>query len=284
MKLSSRILLSMLPILVAGLLLSNIVLKKEYNKIDKGDLYWNYTTVLSQPFKYLKIDGGNETRIAFEQNKNFSVRILNDWERVHPPLVQSLVKNDTLFLRFIYKSNNPGEKGWMRSANLVRIFSPELLSVEGFNTNFEMYKLKQKSIAVNMSGRSKFEIESMIPALDSISVSQKDSSEVVFEMSPDYKSKKREDASVKKGFQIHFGDKTTAPGDGTTEIKSDEAMAIYSLNAKVQGYSILDVCHAQIQSLQLNIADSSAIILSGGTVKKMGKYLSTLPSVYNQQH
>ena len=58
MKLSSRILLSMLIILIAGLLLSNIVLKKEYNKIDKGDLHWNYTTVLTQPFKYLKIDGG----------------------------------------------------------------------------------------------------------------------------------------------------------------------------------------------------------------------------------
>jgi hypothetical protein len=277
MKLSSRILLSMLVILVAGLLLSNIVLKKEYNKIDKGDLYWNYTTVLSQPFKYLKIEGGNDTRIAFEQNKNFSVRILNDWERNHPPLVQSLVKNDTLFIKFIYKSNNPGEKIWMRSANLVRIFSPELLSVEGFNTNFEMYKLKQKSIAVNMSGRSKFEIESMIPALDSISVSQKDSSEVVFEMSPDYKSKKGEDVSVKKEFQVHFGDKTILSDDGSTEIKSDEAMTIYSLNAKVEGYSLLDVGHAQIQSLQLNIADSSAIILSGGTLKKMGKL--NLPGV-----
>jgi hypothetical protein len=275
MKLSSRILLSMLVILVAGLLLSNIVLRKEYNKIDKGDLYWNYTTVFSQSFKYLKIEGGNDTRIAFEQNKNFSVRILNDWERFHPPLVQSLVKDDTLFIKFIYKSNNPGEKDWMRSANLVRIFSPELLSVEGFNTNFEMYKLKQKSIAVNMSGRSKFEIESMIPALDSISVSQKDSSQVVFEMSPDYKSKKGENVSVKKGLQIHFGDETAAPGDGSTEIKSDEAMTIFSLNAIVQGYSILDVGHAQIQSLQLNIADSSAIILSGGTLKKMGKLYVT---------
>jgi hypothetical protein len=271
MKLSSRILLSMLVILVTSLLLSNIVLRKEYNKIDKGDLYWNYTTVFNQPFKYLKIDGGNDTRIAFEQNKNFSVRILNDWERFHPPLVQSFVKNDTLFIKFIYKTDNPGEKGWMRSANLVRIFSPELMSVEGFNTNFEMYKLKQKSIAVNMSGKSKFEIESMIPALDSISVSQKDSSEVVFEMSPDYKSKDEEDASVKKEFQIHFGDKTIAAGDALTEIKSDEAMTIYSLNAKVEGYSILDVGHAQIQSLQLNIADSSAIILSGGTLKKVGK-------------
>ena len=74
----------MLIILVSGLLMSNIVLKKEYNKIDKSDLYWNYTSVLTQPFRYIKIDGGNITNIAFEQSKNCSVRILNDWERNHP--------------------------------------------------------------------------------------------------------------------------------------------------------------------------------------------------------
>jgi hypothetical protein len=256
MKLSSRILLAMLIILITGLLLSNIALKKQYNKIDKGDLYWNYTTVLNQPFKYLKIEGGNNTRIAFEQNKNCSVRVLNDWERNHPPLLQSVVKNDTLFLKFIYSSSNPGEKDWMKSTNLVRIFSPELLYVEGVNTNFEMYKVNQKSFHVDISGKSSFEVESFLPSLDSLTISQEDSSEVVFEMSPDYKSKKGEDA-IGNGF--------------ANEIKSNEAMTINSLNAKVEGNSILDVGHAQIQSLQLNIADSSAIILSGGALKKMSK-------------
>ena len=110
MKLSSRILLSLLIIIVAGLLLSNIVLKKEYNKIDKSDLHWNYTDVLTQHFKYLKIEGGNNTKIAFEQNKNCSVRVLNDWQRYHPELIQSFVKNDTLFIKFVYNSSNQNEK------------------------------------------------------------------------------------------------------------------------------------------------------------------------------
>lgn len=271
MKLSSRILLSMLIILIAGLLLSNIVLKKAYNKIDKSDLHWNYTSVLTQHFKYLKIEGGNNTKIAFEQNKNCSVRVLNDWQRYHPELIQSHVKNDTLFIKFIYKSDNQNEKDYMKWTTLVRVFSPELLSVEGFNTNFEMFKLKQKNIAVNMSGKSIFEVESMIPDMDSIYVVQKDSSSVEFEMSPDYKSKKREDTVINNGTVIHFGDRTTPNATGSNEIKSDEAMNINSVNANLQGYSILDVGHAQIQSLQLKIADSSAIILSGGTLKKMGK-------------
>ncbi len=269
MKLSSRILLGMLIILIAGLLLSNIVLKKEYNKIDKSDLHWNYTNVLTQHFKYLEIEGGNNTKVAFEQNKNCSVRVLNDWQRYHPELIQSFVKNDTLFIKFIYKSDNQNEKDWMKWTTLVRIFSPELLSVEGFNTDFEMFKLKQKSIAVNMSGKSKFEVESMISDMDSINVVQKDSSSVEFEMSPDYKSKKREDTVVNNGVAIHFGDRTTPPIAGSSDIKSDEAMNISWINANLQGNSILDVGHAQIQFLQLNIADSSAIILSGGALRKL---------------
>ncbi|MEO7045410.1 MAG: hypothetical protein ABI091_08920 [Ferruginibacter sp.] len=271
MKLSTRILLSMLIVLFAGLLLSNMSLKKEYNKIDKSDLHWNYTSVATQHFKYLKIEGGNNTNIAFEQNQNCSVRILNDWQRYHPELIQSSVKNDTLFIKFIYASDNQNEKDLMKSATLVRIFSPELLFIEGCNTNFEMFKLKQKSIAVNISGKSKFEVESMTPYMDSINVVQKDSASVEFEMSPDYKSKNREDAVANKGVQIHFGDNTTVPGTGLNDIKSDEAMLIRSVDATVHGYSILDLAHAQIDTLKLTIADSSAIILSGGALKKLRK-------------
>lgn len=260
MKLSSRILLFMLIILVAGLLLSNVILKQEYNKIDKSDLQWNYTNVLTQHFKYLKIEGGNNTKIAFEQNENCSVRVLNDWQRYHPQLIQTSVKNDTLFIKFVYTSKNQNEKDWMKWTTLVRIFSTQLLSVKGFNTNFEMFKLKQKSIAVKISGKSMFEVESMIPDIDSINVVQKDSASVEFEMSPDYKSKKREDTIVNNGIQ---------QPPGLTAIKSDEAMNINSVKAILEGYSLLDVGHAQIQSLQLKIADSSAIILSGGTLKKM---------------
>jgi hypothetical protein len=122
-----------------------------------------------------------------------------------------------------------------------------------------------------MSGKSTFEVESMIPDMDSINVIQKDSASVEFEMSPDYKSKNEMDGTVNKGVQIDVGDKTITPDAGLNEIKSVEAMNIHSVNANVQGYSILDLGHAQIQSLQLKIADSSAIILSGGALRKIRK-------------
>ena len=170
------------------------------------------------------------------------------------------VKNDTLYVDFDFFPPNPFENFWLKGSTPLRIFSPELLSVTGYNTNFEMFKARQNSMNVNLSGRSRFELESMIPELDSINVMQSDSSEVVFEMSPDYKSVEITDPSV-PGSQIST----------TEQIKSDEAMLIHSVKAALEGYSILDIGHAQLNSLQLRIANSSAIVLSGGALGKINK-------------
>ncbi len=265
MKFTTKMLLVLLLILFAGLLSSNIILKKEYNKLDKTDSYWTYEKVLKQPFKYLKIRGGNGTKIAFEQSPNSSVRILQEWKRYHKGEIKAQVINDTLFINFDFIPANLYEKFWMQNTTAVRIFSPQLLSVDGFNTNFEMFKMKQKSFNVNMAGKSSFEVESMIPSLDSLNISQRDSSEVVFEMSPEYKpANQPKEITFKTN---NGGVATYTPG----EIKSNEAMNIQSVNANLQGYTLLDVGHAQINSLQLHIADSSGIILSGNALKKINK-------------
>lgn len=53
--------------------------------------------------------------------------------------------------------------------------------------------------------------------------------------------------------------------------KGWETMTVQFLSANLKDISLLDVGHAQIKSLQLDIADSSAVILSGGTLKAMRK-------------
>jgi hypothetical protein len=123
--------------------------------------------------------------------------------------------------------------GWN---TLVRVFSPRLLSFTGNNTKFEMFKTKQKNMSVSLTGKSQFELESMSTEMDSLHIIQRDSSAVVFEMSPDY--------------------------------KITESFHIKNVDANLQDVSVLDLGHAQIDSLKLIIADSSAILLSGGTLKK----------------
>ena len=265
MKFTSKVLLALAVILIGALLSSNIILKKEYDKVDKSDIYWNYHKIFQQPFKYLKITGGNGTRIAFEQSQHYSVRVLQEWERYHGGGIKVHVDNDTLYINFDYVPPTPYDFFYIKNTTTVRIFSPELLSFEGFNTNFEMYKLKQKNMNVNLTGRSKFEIESMLRSMDSITVFQRDSSEVVFEMSPDYKP--IESTEKTKSVTITIGS-ALSDMSPSNQIESPEAMSIKSVKANIQGYSLLDLGHAQIDSLQLSIADSSAIIISGGALKK----------------
>jgi hypothetical protein len=258
----------MLILLLAGMLCSNIIIKNTYDKVDKSDLYWTYRKVLQAPFKYLKITGGNITHIAFEQSNTYSVRVLEDWARYHKGDITAVVKNDTLYVDFGFMPQNENEKIWLKNITPVRIFAPQLLFVEGFNTNFEMFKMKQTQYTVRMTGKSSFEVESMTPHLDSLNIAQQDSAAVVFEMSPEYAFGK----TATKTEYVNQNDSTAifSLKDHTLPngIKSKEAMFIRAVTASVQGVSLFDVGHAQIGSLQLNIADSSGILLSGSALKK----------------
>ena len=240
MKLTTKILITMLLLMTSGLFASNMLLKKVYEETDKNDTYWTYGKILEQPFKHLKIEGGNVSNIAFEQSSIASVKVFKNWHGFDQHSVKAHVVNDTLYISFPNTYHDLYEKDWLKWNVPVRIFSPELLSITGSHTNFEMYKMKQKNFSVNISGKSKFEVESMDTNFDSLHIIQSDSSAVVFEMSPEY--------------------------------KKTESFHIKYVNAKIEGYSILDIGHAQVDSLKLTVADSSAVLLSGGTMKKNQLY------------
>ena len=53
--------------------------------------------------------------------------------------------------------------------------------------------------------------------------------------------------------------------------KGWETMNVKFVEAKIEGNSLLDIGHAQIQSERLDVADSSGIILSGGSLKTIRK-------------
>ena len=100
MKLSSAILLVTFVLLVTAMFASNLLLKKEFDKVDKSDLYWTYGSILEQPFKHLVIHGGNITNIAYEPSKKSSVRVFKMWEGFENKSVKASVRNDTLFVTF----------------------------------------------------------------------------------------------------------------------------------------------------------------------------------------
>jgi len=276
MKVSTIILLVTLVLLVTAMFASNILLKKEYDKVDKSDLYWTYGKIMQQPFKHLKIEGGNVTHIAFEQNKSSSVRVSKNWYGYEKGLVKTFVKNDTLFIKFPNTYKDQYEKDRLKWNTLVRIFSPELLSVDGFDTDLELFKLKQKSININLSGKSRLEVESYISNLDTLTISQRDSSKVVFEMSPELMNANLTDLEAKglKGTQTiqreGFNPSNTMLATPPVR-KGWETMNVQFVKADLKDVSLLDIGHAQIKSLRLDVADSAAVILSGGTLRTIRK-------------
>jgi hypothetical protein len=153
----------------------------------------------------------------------------------------------------------------MKWLTLVRVFSPELRYVEGYNTNFFMFKMKQKNISVNMSGKSKFELESFDPDFDSVHVSQKDSSEVVFEMSPEYRPVQSTSDQHKI---LTMGPQILTKGPPEQEQVNKDAFSMQNLTAVLQGNTLLDVGRGKIKSLNLEISDTSAIILAGAGLRK----------------
>ncbi|HMG68538.1 MAG TPA: hypothetical protein VK588_12660 [Chitinophagaceae bacterium] len=258
MKISTRILFVLLLLMIAGILSSNMILKKQYNSLDKSDTYWTYNKILEKPFRHLHITGGNGTKIIYEQSSKPSVRLLREWVDDHRGEIKAYIKNDTLFINFDYIPPSLLDKFWLRGITAVRIFAPELVSVTGDNTNFEMQKLKQRNIIAHITGKSRFEVETMFKELDSVNIYQQDSSEVIFEVSPDYKVNISEDRE-KVGVRV----------TETVQTNRNESIFIKSVRADINNFSLLDIGHAQINSLQLNVSDSAAIILSGGALSKI---------------
>lgn len=237
MKKSSFILFILLGLFIISLVGTDIVLKIQYNKIDKTDPFWNYTKLNKGIFHHLKMDGGNVTSIAFSPSPHGSIGILSYVQDDFIDHIKTQIANDTLFLRVFAPDKSNGMIDWMKNHTLITISCPELKSVTATNTNLEINKLNQKTIYIQTSGRSRLEVESYNPDFDSLLVHQQDSSEVIFEMAD--------------------------------ELKSSSTMHLNTLYANVQGHSLLDVGHFRIKSLHQTIGDTAGIILSGYTLSQM---------------
>jgi hypothetical protein len=236
MKISSWILTIISCLFVLYLLAADLQLKKQYDQIDKTDPYWNYTKLANGSFHHLRITGANMTRIAFNPSPHGSIGVLNDeyWLKER---LKTYISNDTLFLLVEPGQDPANMREWMKSHVLITISCPDLLSVNVENTNLELFKMKQKTMNISLSGKSRLELESVYQDFDSIFIHQRDSTQVVFEMEED--------------------------------IKSSGTMHVNTLYADVRGYSILDIGHFQIGSLHQTIGDTAAIVLSGYTLRQI---------------
>jgi hypothetical protein len=240
MKKSSLILLILAAVFMVSLIGSDLILKNKYDQIDKSDPFWNYTKLNTGVFHHVSISGSNVTRTSFIPGPNGFLGVLNYWEKELRSRIESIISNDTLFIKFKERTDPPNIRNWMKTRVLVAISCPELISVNAFNANLDLFRLKQKNLSVNLTGRSAMEVESYNPDFDSLFVNQKDTSRLEFEMSE--------------------------------ELKGSGIMHAKWIEARLQNRSLLDVGHFQIENMRQSVGDSAGIILSGNTLRTL-KYI-----------
>ncbi|MBC7383184.1 MAG: hypothetical protein H7296_09345 [Bacteroidia bacterium] len=176
MKLSNIILAGISLLLVGGLIASNLALNKEYNEMDKNDSYWMFGKISEQPFKHIIMEGGNLTQIIYEPDENCSVRINKRWLDLKKDSIKVKVQNDTLYLQFPANLTYSIKKEDKSLSQLIRIFSPNLLTVNGNNTQILLGRFKQKKISINLKGKSELNLESALTEFDTLHITLSDSS------------------------------------------------------------------------------------------------------------
>jgi hypothetical protein len=221
--------------LFLSVIASNLILRNQFNNIDKSDPFWNYAKLATGSFHHIMLSGSNETRVMFSPGRTGSVGVLNFWESEMRKRVQSTIARDTLFVHMDNRVDPPNIREWMKYRVLIAISAPDIYSVHARDANLDMSKMKQRSIAIDLSGKSRMEFESYISDFDSLSIIQRDSSELTFEMAD--------------------------------ELGNDHVLHARSIRSNVNGYSFLNIGHFQIQSFHPVIGDSSAIAVSGGTLR-----------------
>lgn len=256
MKLTEKILLTLLILLFCSIFISAVAFRRVYEKGEKGELYFFYSTILQQPFTHLVVSGGNVSTVIYEPAAKSSVRVFKKWSGYHENRIKAVVHNDTLYLNFPNYYKGIYEKRQLQYQPMVRLFSPHLKSVKGNNTNIQLLKLQESDLLVDIAGHSGFEVESLLYSFSNLVVKASDTTDITFEMSPALKKSSGSTGKVQTD-------------DIPVVVKGWDAFHIKRLNASISGNSIIDVGHAQIDSIQLHMSDTSGIILSGGTLKKM---------------
>jgi hypothetical protein len=236
MKLSNVILLTSLCIGIVGLIGSNYVMKKEFDKIDKTDPYWNYWKIEDKPFRHLVIHGGNISNIIFEESPHSFVKVMNNWRGSGDGSVKAKVVNDTLYIDFSNRFVDIYEKFWLRDVVPVRISAPHLVSADGKDTKLVIDKFNQPELKINLNGDSKIQVNSFRTHFDRIEVNQNDSSLVAFTVSK--------------------------------ELFLPDSINISQVIAYGSGTSLLNLRTATIDSLHLDLTDAASIALSGYSLKK----------------
>jgi hypothetical protein len=143
MKLSIKILVTLILAWLTLLIISGLTFKNIYSKLDKYDPFYNYKKVKNLSFNHLKVIGTRFTPGLVKVIKSDSI-VLNINNNVIDRVYHE-IKGDTLVL--LFKDHNKKDILW--NENFLVLQTPLLGSVTGQLTSIYIDSLVQNSLKIN---------------------------------------------------------------------------------------------------------------------------------------
>lgn len=149
MKISNILLIIIFTVTFLVLLGSNLVLKAEYDKIDKQDPMYGYNKQTVQSFKYVKLEGKAFGLTEIRPGKNFEVltlpeKRLFDWKVTGDTLVFTYKRDWELFRPFSEQD--------LGIAPTVFITAPEVRGIIANNVPFIVKNWKSADMFIRQNG------------------------------------------------------------------------------------------------------------------------------------
>ncbi len=238
MKYSRLIIFALTGGALASMVAANVVLKREYDGLNKNNPFWNYTTLETGSFSHVKVVDSRSTWIVFRPSSYSSAGVMTTMADQHR--VETQIRQDTLFISIVQKKDDsPGLKAWLARNQLVCVSAPHLRSIVGESAAMEIKDYTEEDLSVLLSGDSRVSVETRKPAIDSVFVALHDSSELKIQVAKD--------------------------------LPSGKGISVAKLEAALFNKSRFDASQLQIVSIDQKINDAAAIALNGVTLAKFRK-------------
>ena len=149
MKTSNILLIGLLVVTLLFGMGSNLVLKGEFEKINKNDLYSGYRKESLKPFKYVTLGGKPFGYAQIQPGQNFEIRT-----KANPKILDWKIEKDTLKLN--YKKDwkddgySPPDPFW--GPPVIYILAPEISMIESNNVRTKVSGWDNQDLVVRQKG------------------------------------------------------------------------------------------------------------------------------------
>lgn len=154
MKTSNKLLLTLITVLFLGILASSMVLKSEFEKIDRDNPFYGYAQETLEPFRAVKLSGNYPGLVQLQQGDAYEL-LTNDGSQAE---LAWEIKNDTLIISVQYpESKQRYNQTYAFYDNYagVNIIAPSLSALDTDGITCRLSGWNERQMHLDMQGNKR---------------------------------------------------------------------------------------------------------------------------------